>query len=126
MMDWPEVYHIINTVGLPLTMLGFVLFVLWRAAVWAKKAVIEPLMEGHLKFLATMSDRISEQSERLREILEASRKQSEANEKLYRALTDQTTILKFAIEKLTTSLAISRSRHHKVNRDDDDTEGGGL
>lgn len=103
-MSWPDIYQLVNTVGLPLVILGVMTTALWRVAIWAEKTVVTPVLENHLKFLATMSVRLEEHSDRLRSIEESARKQVATDEMLCRTMADQTTILKYAIESQTHTL----------------------
>ena len=107
-MSWPEIYQLINTVGLPIVILGIVVAALWRAAVWAEKSIVTPALEGFLKFLEAISTRTAEHSELLEEIRRSSDKRVEIDERLCTIMAEQKAImleqinvLKMAIETQT-------------------------
>lgn len=61
---WQEAFNY----GLPTVLLIFGCIALWRAAIWARTKVVEPVVEAHVKTMNTFSAEMPKQTAELREM----------------------------------------------------------
>jgi hypothetical protein len=68
-MDWP---NLIQTLGVPVTLLFAILFGLWRVLVWSGANVVQPLVGKLVEFLerqAASTEKLAVNQERCAELL---------------------------------------------------------
>jgi hypothetical protein len=51
--------------GVPTGLLCVLMFGLWKIVLWAKKDVVKPVLDSHLKLIKTLNDHIPKQTEQL-------------------------------------------------------------
>jgi hypothetical protein len=98
-MDWEK---LINSLGLPVVIMGVFGYALWRIIVWCRDNVVVPITKSHIELIDNLKANLPAQAAKLDKVAEIAQVTAAQNEKslgeIKEAIDDQTHRLEIALK----------------------------